>query len=419
MREAHCHLAAFGEALTLPNLDDCASVSECLDLVRRFASTSPAPNASPWIRLKGARIEAWAERRWPTRRELDDAAGERPVVIMSFDHHAAAANSSAMLAGNVRAGVPVPPNGVVEVDPTTGEATGLLLEQAFHAVWSAAPAPSTAERESHVLAALERYRSLGFDEVHDLLSQDWLGEILAGLERSGRIPLSRVLLYPPIERLAEALSGRAAWESDRLRLAGGKVFCDGTLNSRTALVLEPYAEPLPGMPRGMATISESALDRALAETRRHGLHLAVHAIGDGAVRMVLDAIERAPTLKPGSPPHRIEHCEIIDARDVPRFARLGVVCSVQPCHLLTDIEVLTRQTPDRLNHVLPLRDLIAAGCAPGELLWFGSDAPIVRPDAADSVQAAVHRRRAGMSENQAIASNQAISPDQAWACFAR
>jgi predicted amidohydrolase YtcJ len=173
-------------------------------------------------------------------------------------------------------------------------------------------------------------------------------------------------------------------------------------------------------------VTPGELDDAVALCDTLGLHLAVHAIGDGAVRLVLDSIERVSggvIREPGNR-HRIEHAEVIDEADVPRFARLGggVVCSVQPCHLLTDIEVLTRQMPHRLHRVLPLRELIDAGSISGgddRLLWFGSDVPIVRPDPSDSLQAALHRRRVGDPESAAIAPSQSITAEEAWAAFAR
>ena len=212
-----------------------------------------------------------------------------------------------------------------------------------------------------------------------------------------------------------------AGNPERLRLAGGKLFADGTLNSRTALMLAPYREPLPDHPRGRAMTTPRELDNAIRLTESLGLHLAVHAIGDGAVRMVLDAFERTATPRPSASRHRLEHAELIDEADIPRFARLGIVCSVQPCHLLTDIEVLTRQLPHRLHRVLPLRDLIQSGCGPGgddALLWFGSDVPIVRPDPADSLQAAIHRRRVDMPESAAIAWDQRLTESEARAAFA-
>ena len=441
MREHHAHIAAYGQSLALPDLADCASLAECLDRVRDAAGEV---RAGGWVRFLGARVEAWPERRWPTITELDRAAAHRCCAIMSFDHHCAAANSHAMRAGGVRAGQAVPPKGVVCVDGQ-GEPTGLLLEHAAYKVWEAAPEPSRAEVREHVLAGLNALKSLGFDEVHDLHSQDWLGPVLADLERQDELPVGRVLLYPNVAKLGAMHATRARWESDRVRLAGGKLFVDGTLNSRTALMLTPYMEPLEGLPLGQAMATAAEIGEAIALTKSLGLQLAAHAIGDGAVRMVLDAWEQGLTnrgieqsrggtgtgfhsmtrsLDPLIHSLRIEHCELIDGADVARFAKLGVVCSVQPCHLLADIPVLTRQMGDRLDRVLPLRELIDSGCTPAGadgsgLLWFGSDVPIVRAEPGDSIRAAVDRRGEGMAQSEAIGWDQRITEEEAWAAFGR
>lgn len=428
MREAHAHIASLGESLGIPDLSDCRGLRECLDRLGRAAAAAPAGG---WVRMAGARIEGWPETRWPGLRELDAACPERPCVILSFDHHCAACNSAALAAAGLSPGQAVAPKGFVGEDPITGAFTGLLLEHAAYRVWNAAPEPSSLERLAQLRRGLGRLKDLGFNEVHDLHSQDWLGPALAEIERSGDLGM-KVWVYPPLAKIHAVAHDRARWESGSVRLAGAKLFADGTLNSRTALMLHPYREPLTGpgySPRGTAMTTPDELDSALRTVHDLGLQLAVHAIGDGAVRMVLDAWERhvrrvdanpgASTQSGGtrSVTLRIEHCELIDEADVPRFARLGVVCSVQPCHLLSDMEVLRRQLPHRLGRVLPLRELIDSGCRPGELLWFGSDAPIVRPEPEDSLQAAVHRRRTGMAPGESIAPEQAISETEARAAF--
>lgn len=420
MREAHCHIASFGESLAIPDLSRCASLAECLEQVRSAAESARASSTPPFLRFCGVRTESWPERRWPSLDELDRAAGAAPCVLMSFDHHAAACNSAALARAGLKPGDRVPENGVVVADERSGSATGLLLEHAAYRVWGCAPELDAQQRRAAVVAALDRFAALGFNEVHDLHSQEWLGPTLAELERADRLPV-RVHLYPPIARLERDHASAGAWSSSRIRLAGGKIFADGTLNSRTALVLQPYRDPLPGPgggPCGRAMVSPADLDAGIGLTERLGLHLAVHAIGDACVRMVLDAIERSSRTDARTRgPHRIEHCELIDPADVPRFVALDTVCSVQPCHLLTDIEVLTRQLPHALDRVLPLRDLVDSGLQPGEMLWFGSDAPIVRPEPEDSLHAAVHRRRPGMPESAAIALRQRLSLDEARACF--
>jgi predicted amidohydrolase YtcJ len=429
LREAHAHLASYGHSLALPSLADCRGVTACLDAVRRESSVQTRASARPFIRFTSARPEGWSGpegARWPTRRELDAAAGDLPVVLMSFDHHAAVANSAALMAAGLRAGVPVPPSGVVCADDR-GEPTGLLLEHAAYAAWSAAPEPTPQERREHVRAAAAALAAMGYTEVHDLLSAPDLGPILKSLERAGDLPV-RVRLYALADSLEQVAAGRVTWETASVRLAGGKLFADGTLNSRTALMLGDYRDPIPGHPRGRAMLSADQVSAAAESALRLGLGLAVHAIGDGAVRMVLDAYERIPSHSrgPGGGDLRIEHCELIDEADVPRFARLGVVCSVQPCHLLSDIEALVRYLPHRLSRVLPLRELIDSGCRPGASgewggqggLWFGSDVPIVRADPEDSVVAATQRRRPGMPDADAIAPEQRITEGEAWAAFA-
>ncbi|MDX2131506.1 MAG: amidohydrolase family protein [Planctomycetota bacterium] len=424
LREAHAHIPMLGLALRTLDLSDCVSREECLERLRERADALSAddPAGKRWLAARGARVSAWRDARWPTRDEIDAIASGRPAYVMSFDHHALVAGSAAFRAAGIADADPDPPGGVVE-RARDGTPTGLLLESAAWKVRVAEPEPQGEERARVVLDALAHLRALGFSEVHDLLSPAWLGPELSRMASAGELPVL-VKLYPALEVFDEVLAGAGAWQRDDVVLAGAKVFVDGTLNARTAWMLEPYADPMPERPTGMALLTPAQLDGAIARTRAARLGLAAHAIGDGAVRAVLDAWERAGPgkhvwIRPGTPALRIEHAELVHPADVGRFAGLGVVCSVQPCHLLTDIEVLERQLADRLERVLPLRDLMASGCRPGELLWFGSDVPIVRANPEDSVRAAVDRGRAGMARERRIAPRQAISEADAWRCFER
>ncbi len=428
LREAHAHISSLGESLRMTDLSACTRLDDCLQLVALAANRARRTGPAPFARLHGARVEAWPEHRWPTLAELDAASGDDvPVVLLSFDHHAAAANSAALRAAALTPGLRVPPNGEVRVD-AHGRATGLLIEQAAFRAWSAAPEPDAAGKHALVAAALRHLAAPGFIEVHDLHSQPWLGPMLGSMQRSGELDtlgVREIWLYPNIADADHAESTRDHWSTDRVRLAGFKVFLDGTLNSRTAWMLHPYRDPTPGLPTGKPMLSIPDLRAAIARAQKAGVGLAVHAIGDAAVRAALDTWQSAFHSMPGcldasmpSPPAlRLEHCELVDAADVPRFAELGVVCSVQPCHLLADVEALTRYLPHRLDRVLPLRELVAAGCTPGDLLWFGSDVPIVRADPADSIRAAVERRREGAPQSDAIAWDQRITESQAWQAF--
>ncbi len=421
LREAHAHIAQHGRAMTMERMETCVSRDDCL---QRIASATDRGSSAigardRWLLGVGLRVEAWPDPSYPTAAQVDAAAGGRPVCIWSFDHHALVVNTAALRAVGISRTTPDPENGRIIRDPHSGDPTGLMLEAAAKLVWSRIPEPTDADRRNQVRAALQDLSRHGFTEVHDLLSQPWLGPLLADLDDSGELPC-RVLIYPRIEDVAQVHATSQSWQRPRVRLAGAKLFADGTLNSRTAFMLHPYADPLPGLPRGQQMASDQQLRDAISLTQQLGISLAIHAIGDAAVRACLDAYEPlAPSLRrsvtPSLPPLRIEHAEIIDPADIPRFSKLRVVCSVQPCHLLADIEALQRGLPHRLSRVLPLRDLIDAGCTPGDLLWFGSDTPIVRPHPQDSIQAAVHRGRADSTTT--IVPKQAISPEEARRAF--
>lgn len=415
LREAHAHLAWHGRSLGMLQLGECTTVQECLERVRAETKRLEKIASTEWLMGVGVRVESWSDARWPTIAELDAAtggSGARAAWLMSFDHHGLVANSAALAAAGFVDACKDPQGGVLVRDPHTGRLTGVCLEAAAGLVRAAAPEADARERAGHVRAALANLEGLGFVEVHDLLSPPWLGPILAKLHDDGTLR-HEAGLFVPIDELARAISDAKVWTRPGVKLLGGKIFVDGTLNSRTAWMLHDFADGHAGMKRGKALMTPSDIAAALEKCWSTSHALAAHAIGDGAVRACLDAAEMVRA-GGGRGQFRVEHCELIDARDVPRFAELEVTASVQPCHLLADIEALERGVPDRLDRVFPLRDLIDSGLVPGRTLLFGSDVPIVRADPADSIQAATRRGRAGGS---VIAAPQAISEQEAWACF--
>lgn len=426
LREAHAHLPAMGAEMAMLALADCRDRGDVLARVATRAAALASTREPGWLIATGLRPSAWPDPRWPGMSELDAACPARPCMVVGFDHHSGAVNSAAFAAIGFTPTSPSPPGGLIQRD-RSGWPTGLLLEAAFNAARLAAPAPTHAQWLDHLRAACRALAGMGFVEAHDLLSPPWLGPALAELARAGELPL-RVSLFPRVEDLPGIAATSASWRSDRLTLAGGKIFVDGTLNSRTAWMIEPFRDPIPEHPCGTPLMTVAQIADALSRCAALGLGLAAHAIGDAAVRAVLDAVQSRPreraSTRPPAPAGgsdgslRIEHAELIDERDIPRFAELGVVCSVQPCHLLCDVEVLREQLPHRLDRVLPLRDLIAAGLVPGRTLIFGSDVPIVRADPQDSILAATLRRRPDMPVAAAVAPAQALTEREAWACFA-
>ncbi len=409
LRDAHVHIAHHGWELSLPSLALCASLEECLS---RAAEEAQRLSRDQWVVLAAARPQAWPEGRFPTARELDEAVGARPAIVRSFDFHALAASATALALAGIDAATPDPPGGTIDRDLASGEPTGLLLESAMELVDDLRPAPTQQERREHIRRALADFAARGFVEVHDMLSWPWLWRELAAIDREEGLPL-RVRLTAPLEAVDEAAAERKAFESDRLTLGGVKIFTDGTLNSRTAWMLEPYADPRPEAPCGVSMLSDEAIERALRAAEERGLDLTAHAIGDAAVRRMLDVVERAqPRTRV-----RIEHAQFVDEQDAARLVELGVVASMQPCHLLADVEAIEQLVPHRAHRAFPVRDLWEAceraGVDPASRIWFGSDAPVVPPEPADNLQAAVFRRRTG--EERAVAPEQAISQEQALA----
>ncbi|MEM8757900.1 MAG: amidohydrolase family protein [Planctomycetota bacterium] len=403
VREAHAHIHAHGLGLRTVDLSACSTRGDAL---ARLGAAEPDERG--WLIATGARPEAWTDSpAWFDADELHAAARGEPVAVWCFDYHAIQLSPAAMETLSFAADPPAVEGGRFVRD-ASGSLTGVLLEKAALLAWSQL---DTGPVRPSVLAEAIADLAGAFAEVHDLRAQPELGSSLAGIAREAGV---RCELYPLVEHLAGYVTGVDAWSNAHAELAGGKIFVDGTLNSRTALMTEPFADGPPEHPSGMAMMTPGEIESAIALCAEHGLRLAAHAIGDGAVRVVLDAVE---AVRPPRWTVRIEHAEVIAASDVPRFAELGVIASVQPCHLLVDVEALGRALPDRLDRILPLRELIDAGLEPGRSLLFGSDTPIVRPDPEDSILAATERRRKGMAESEAIAAEQAITEAEAWSCF--
>ncbi|NRA58310.1 MAG: amidohydrolase family protein [Phycisphaerales bacterium] len=408
LREAHAHVYAHGRSLDMVNLDGCRSQAQMLDGIR-----GALEEGRKTVLAHGARPEAWQERDWPSLADLDALSGDATIAAWCFDYHALMANSKALQLARIEDDTPDPPGGQIGRDDAW-HLNGVVYEAAAGAVWNAIE-PSEVDRMD-LTDGMISIEAHAFKEIHDLKSQPGLGPKLKQLiyMYSDIDFAADYVLYPLVQDLPEILKTHRDWQSDQIRLGGGKIFVDGTLNSRTAWMLHPFADGRPEHPSGMQLMSDTAIEDAIRLCAGEGLQLAAHAIGDAAVRAVLDAAERARAPR-GSV--RIEHAELIDEADVPRFAELGVIASVQPCHLLYDIEALRRACPDRLDRVLPIRELIDSGLTPGRDILFGSDTPIVRPDPEDSILAATNRGRSDMALADGIAPSQAISEAEAWACF--
>ncbi len=371
--DAHVHFLEWSLALGRLDLSETRSHAEVL-----AAAASAPGSADGWLVGAGWRPERWpAGDPPPYRHALDSACGDRAVLLWAHDRHTAWLSSAAL------ARVPVGDAPVVERD-AAGEPTGVLRETAAWDAAAAVPMPRELELDAAVAHGLREAHARGVTGIHDFQREHGLAAFQR-VNAERRLTL-RVWASLPAERLDEviALGLRSGLGDEWLRIGPIKAFADGTLGSRTASMLEPFADA----GRGEALLSAEELCHISGRCADAGLDLAVHAIGDAANRAVLDALEatRGRWAPRGLRP-RIEHAQLLHPDDLRRFGELGVTASMQPSHAPSDRTLAQAVWEDRCTGAYALGSL-AAGGAP---LCFGSDAPIEPLDPLAGVAAAVTR----------------------------
>ena len=376
--DAHLHFVPWARARRQCDLTGAATRAEALARVRAaLAPEDPAP-------LVG---RGWDEHGWeapPERAALDALAPVRPVLLHRHDFHALWVNGAALRAAGVGRGTPDPEGGRFERD-AAGEPTGVVREHAVRAFAALEAAAAPAVDAALLDAAAAALHALGVTAVHDFQREPEAFRALRALAARVRL---RVLQHVGPEQLEglRALGGGSGLGDDRFRIGALKLFADGTLGSRTAALLAPYAD---AGGSGLDLLAPDALTAAVRAAVAAGVSVAIHAIGDRAVRHALDAFAACgPALAALPLPPRIEHAQLVDPADLGRFAALGVWASVQPQHCPSDAAVARRAWGARCAHAYPWRSLLAAGAS----LAFGSDAPVEPPAPGAALAAALTRR---------------------------
>lgn len=374
LTDAHLHLADAAIAATQVDLTSAGSLDDGLALIAARAATTPGVAA--WIEGGGWDQRRWG--RWPTAADLERAVPGRLVGLWSFDHHAFWVSRAALEQAGVEAATPDPPGGVIRRD-AGGAPDGVLLENAVPLVAARIPAATVAELEAAIIHLGTQLQSLGVVAVHDpggiTADPDLSGAYVAyaNLATAGRLPV-RVHACFRSEALPTAL-GRGLRSGNPLGPARGrarvgwlKLFADGTLGSRTAATLDPIP---PDETRGLFRMTPTELAGFAAQAADGGIASQVHAIGDHAVRVALDALEPTVGRVPLTP--RLEHVQLVHPDDLPRFAGSGIAASVQPVHLREDAATARRDWGDRAERdAYAWRSLAASGA----LIPFGTDAPV-------------------------------------------
>lgn len=388
--DAHIHWEQTAINLSRINLMDVPTKEEA---VRRVAEAARNAKPGEWLQGFGWAQGVWPGGEFPTAADLDAVTPNNPVYLSARSGHAVWVNSMALKVAGVTASTANPKGGEIQRD-AKGNATGLLLEEANSVVYRAIP---TMEAEA-VAAAMEEAQELawrsGLTGLHDY---DWnlAFEAMQLLHQRGTLGL-RILKHinVPYIHHAHELRLRSGFGDDWLRLGGLKIFADGALGPMTAQMVEPYeGQPLN---RGMIVTSKAEMLPAVLEASRKGFPSTIHAIGDEAVRHVLDVYEevRRDEAKRGVPPsamrHRIEHVQIIHPDDAARLAELQIIGSFQPIHATSDYPVADRYWGARSRLAYNARIQIDQGVH----VAFGSDSPVEPFEPFKGIHAAVTRRRA-------------------------
>jgi predicted amidohydrolase YtcJ len=385
--DAHTHLASAGDATLTIDLEGASSLAEFQQRIRaHLAEHKPGE----WLTGRGWDHTLWPEKRFPSRQDLDAISTAHPMFFGRIDGHVAVANSRALEIAGITRATKDPPGGSIERD-AAGEPTGMLKEDAaMSVVESHIPSVTPQQHRRGIEMALEDAARHGVTTLQDNSNfTDFL--VYEEIRKDGRLSARITEWLPfqlPIEKLEE-LRKRGGTADLVLRTGALKLVADGSLGSRTAALLAPYADEPSSA--GIMTIEPEQLKKMVLERDKAGFQIAIHAIGDRTNRVVLDAFAAARDANGARDSrHRIEHAQVIATQDIPRFAQLGVIASMQPSHETTDMRwAAARLGPERSRGAYAWNSLLKSGAR----LAFGTDYPVEPIDPMRGLYACVTRAR--------------------------
>jgi predicted amidohydrolase YtcJ len=390
LNDAHLHLMRGASLRIEVDLRDTRSPAEMQERIAERAAVTPA---GQWITGRGWDHTLWPDQPWPTRALLDQVSAVHPMYFSRVDIHVAVANSAALQIAGASGQFP----------------DGLLRETEMAIVRRMIPAHSKDQRRAALLATLQDFARLGITSCQD--NSTWDDFLLyRELEQEGKwtLRVSEWLDFlAPVAELEDKRRTAAAWQSPLLRTGLAKGFSDGSLGSCTAALLAPYSDD--ATTTGILRLEPVEARERVRALDAAGFQIGLHAIGDAAVRLCLDAFAGTDTR---GKRHRIEHAQIVADEDLPRFAQLGLIASVQPCHWLTD----RRWAGERLGPRLLTAYRWSSFARQGVPLAIGTDFPVEPPDPAANFAALTGGREAErLTRDEALA---AYTAGSAYAEFA-
>jgi predicted amidohydrolase YtcJ len=414
--DSHCHIFGIGEREMRLNLEGTNSLE---DFLTRVKERVDKPGPGKWITGRGWIETFWKPPKFPTRQDLDKIAPNNPLFLTRADGHAAIANSAALKIAGIDRNTPDPFGG--QILKKNDEPSGMLLDNAQNLVARNIPKPSEREREEALLRGVDREIKLGWCEIQNAGSHKEDIDLIREAFETGKIKIRFVnAVYGPSEDaqnfLREGPTINAFDHHFTQRTI--KVMFDGALGSRGAALLKPYSdEPETS---GFLTQKPEDLGPMFKEALRRGMQVETHALGDRANRLILDLYEQAFKAVPPDerkirdPRWRVEHAQIVDPADIPRFARLGVIPSMQPSHAISDLFFApARLGMDRLVGAYAWQSFLKNDC----IIAGGSDAPVERGEPMIEFYAAVARKSIKGESGEGWHPEQAVSHEDALKMF--
>jgi predicted amidohydrolase YtcJ len=369
--DAHCHLASLG---AVEDGVDLRGVDSLEEVARRIKARIEATPGDSWIHGRNWDQSLWPGGAFPTAAVLDAVAPERPVWLRRVDGHAGWANGEALRRARVTAETTAPSDGQILRD-ASGRPTGVFVDGAMGLVSRVIPGPTQADLARRILAGQAQALRAGLTGIHDAGVSRLDEAAYRALDREGRLRLRVHGMALPGDDPAGYVSRppTPAQPGERFELRSIKLFIDGAMGSRGGLLFEPYSDD-PGN-RGLLLIEPEVLRKTTETALRNGWQVATHAIGDRGNLLVLDAYAAARAAVPEArdPRLRIEHAQVVRRQEVPRFASLGIIASMQPSHAIDDMRWAdARLGPERALGAYAWHWFVDAGVP----LAFGSDAPV-------------------------------------------
>ncbi len=404
--DAHGHVLELGFGALSLDLSSAKSLGEAKSLIAAYVAANPDRK---WVLGRGWNQETWGLGRFPTAADLDSVAGGHPIWLSRADGHAGWANSVAMREAGITGATLAPAGGRIE---KSGAApSGVFVDAAQGLIEKVVPQPLPKERDAAFLTAQRILLEYGVTAVADMGTtlDDWLTyrrmADLGGLR-------VRIMSYALGVETAGRIGGKGPtpWlYADHLRMGGVKLYADGALGSRGAWLLKPYADA-PGQ-TGLGFLTDAQLQNQMSRAAMDGFQVAVHAIGDKADQQVLDAIQVESETYTGDRRWRVEHAQIVDPADLPRFGKFGTIASMQPTHQTSDRAMAeARLGPNRLTGAYAWKSMLANGSK----LAFGTDFPVEKPDPFATWAAAFTRQDADGQPQGGWQPQELITREQAW-----